>query len=346
MKKTTWIEIEPVDTLFFRGGESMEAGENHEVDTMFPPMPATIIGAIRTAIMRQHNIGPANYVKNPAASLRDFPILGQPNTPGFSLTGPLFMTDNALLLPAPAHWYADLPEPEKMQWGKEYPLQAASPLTPGRLGLTGSVRQPFWVHQPEGSDMKTLSGYWATSTAFAAMAKTGKAAISFVKEASNLKKNTPAILPVSTLFDREERTGLAMTPQRTAKEGHLYSAAHIRMRSGVRLVTCIHSPHQVPLETVGIVQLGGEQRVCRYRLLPDLTLPESEAPGLLLGLGPLELCSLSQELAASPRTSGKLLRVGGWDMAKRFHKPMKAWLPSGTVFLSSSKQLNSQLLPI
>lgn len=44
MTRTTWLEIEPADTLFFRGAESMEAGENHEADTI-------IMVPIRTGVL-------------------------------------------------------------------------------------------------------------------------------------------------------------------------------------------------------------------------------------------------------------------------------------------------------
>ena len=332
MNKTTWLEIEPVDTLFFRGAESMEAGENHEVDTMFPPMPATITGAIRTAILRQRGIAPADYLKEPDRFLKEYPLLGTPPEPGFSLLGPLFMAgDGILLLPAPAHWYADLPDSTKMQWGEnKYTVQAATPLAAGTNGLAGSVSRPFWIHQPEGSDMKALNGYWATKEAFAAMHQ-GKGKIVFCNSLNGLQAGEAAILPVNALFVREERLGIALTPERTAKEGHLYSAVHIRLRDGVRLVAGISSSHQTPLESEGILQLGGEQRVCRYRLLPELDLPKNPKGNMLLAISPLEISQLPQELAACPRASGKLLRIGGWDMEKRFHKPMSAWLPAGTV---------------
>lgn len=332
MNKTTWLEIEPVDTLFFRGAESMEAGENHEVDTMFPPMPATITGAIRTAILRQRTIAPADYLKEPDRFRQEYPLLGTPKDPGFSLLGPLFMAGNGvLLLPAPAHWYADLPDSTKMQWGeKKYTVQAAAPLAAGTNGLAGSVNQPFWVHRPEGSDMKSLNGYWATKEAFDAMHQ-GKGEIVFINSLDGLQAGGASILPVNALFDREERVGIALTPQRTAREGHLYSAVHIRIRDGVRLVVGISSSHQAPMESEGILQLGGEQRVCRYHVLTELDLPKKTHGNMLLAISPLEISQLPPELVACPRTSGKLLRIGGWDMEKRFHKPMGAWLPAGTV---------------
>ena len=65
MQHIDWIEIDPLDTLFFGGTESMVAGENHEADTMFPPMPATLTGAVRSAILGQKGILPAEYLDEP-----------------------------------------------------------------------------------------------------------------------------------------------------------------------------------------------------------------------------------------------------------------------------------------
>lgn len=170
MTTTHWLEIDPIDTLFFRGAEAMEAGEHHEVDTMFPPMPSTITGAIRAAILRQRGITPAAYLASPEAWQARYPLLGLPRQPGFQLIGPLFLAgQDRLLLPVPAHWYGDLPDSE-MIWNTKYQVQAASLLSDNRLGLRGSVAAPFWLRRPRGRDMQVLAGYWATREAFTSMA--------------------------------------------------------------------------------------------------------------------------------------------------------------------------------
>ncbi len=331
MITTTWIAIDPIDTLFFRGAESMEAGENHEVDTMFPPMPTTIAGAIRTAIMSQQEITPASFLADPAKWQDKYPFLGTPDEAGFTLTGPLFLVaDNILLLPVPAHWYAaNLPVGTIEERGA-YEVQAAAVMSTPPLGLCGSVADPFWLNNPAGEDMQPLSGYWATLDAFSAM-RNGKGSLVFHHKPGEIKNGEAAVLAGNALFDREERVGIALTPERTVKEGHLYSAVHIRLRSGVQLVVGINSAHQVPIVAEGILQLGGEQRVCRYRMQPEIKLPKQQTGGMLLALSPLEIAKLPPEIASSPRASGKLMRIGGWDMARNFHKPMSAWLPAGTV---------------
>lgn len=323
-KKMTWIIMEPVDTLFFRGAESMVAGENHEVDTLFPPMPQTLVGAIRTAVMGQKGITPKAYKASP----EEHPFLGQPDMPGFTLVGPLFLCNGTtLLLPVPANWYADLPD----ELLAELDVQAATPLQNNTLGLKGSNSAPFWVHKPLHDDLKPLAGWWATTETINVMAK-GHASIPVVQQIEQLPHKGSALLPQTALYDREERLGIALTERRTAKDGHLYTTVHIRLRPGLELAAGIVSQHKIPLDSTGIIQLGGEQRMCRYRLSNDIDIPVTKNGQMVMTLSPLAIEQLSKEHHDCSRASGKLFRIGGWDMKTGFHKPMRAWLPAGTVF--------------
>ena len=336
MSKINWLVIQPMDTLFFRGSEPMEAGENHQVDTMFPPAPSTIIGAIRTTILSQNNIGFKNL-----ANWHKYPILGTPAKAGFTLVGPLFQLHGEPLFPVPASWYADLPVPFA---NTEYPVQNAHPLDIDQLQFSGSVANPFWVHNPKGQDMKPLNGFFATRQAFAKVAQ--KKSVIFCNESDQLKPKQAAILPASCLCDREERVGIALTAQRTAKEGHLYSAIHIRLKPDVGILAGISSGHNLALKKEDILQLGGEQRVCRYTITTDLRLPQAANSKNHLALSPVALADLPNELASCPRASGKLLHFGGWDLQKNFHKPMTAWLPAGTVFYEPDIAVQDQYILI
>ncbi|MBV9614034.1 MAG: hypothetical protein JO031_01100, partial [Ktedonobacteraceae bacterium] len=44
------IFIQPCEVLLFRTGHPFNAGENHYADTLFPPTPETLQGAIRATI--------------------------------------------------------------------------------------------------------------------------------------------------------------------------------------------------------------------------------------------------------------------------------------------------------
>ena len=329
MKKTTWISIDPVDTLFFRGAESMVAGENHEVDTMFPPMPTTIVGAIRTAILCQNKIDPG-FMKNEEAVIEGYPILGSKKEPGFDLIGPLLAIGDAVLLPAPAHWFAEKKPEESHEWQQEYLVQAANPLPSDLpLAMAGSTARPFWISKPVAPDMEPLSGWWVTASCFETVRKEQK--VYFTDKASDVKSDKPCVLPPTAFFAREERLGIALTSERAAKEGHLYTTVHVRLTEGVRVVVGVNTEHKLQLAATGILQLGGEQRICQYQVADAMEMP-AMASDILMSLSPVAINDLPEKIRLCPRASGKIFRVGGWDMAKEFHKPMTAWLPAGTAF--------------
>ncbi len=334
MSQLHWLKIDPIDTLFFRGSEPMEAGESHKVDTMFPPVPSTLTGAIRSAILSQNNITPEKEESWPA-------ILGTPETPGFELIGPLFMVGTEPLLPVPATWYTDHGDDFS---GKKQQVQNSTPLQLSNYSFKSSVAKPFWLKNPKGKDMKPLLGYWATKQTFSAVKK-GKTII-FQDDPSKIIPGQATIIPASALCVREPRVGIALTNQRTAKDGHLYSTVHIRLRPEVKIIASINSKHDTLLKQEGILQLGGEQRICHYQFDKSISLPKHNKSEYFLALAPVALATLPDSLINCPRASGKLLRFGGWDMKKKFHKPMTAWLPAGTVFQAGDNGLPPTYLAI
>ena len=322
-----WFCIEPVDTLFFRGAEGMEAGEHHEVDTMFPPLPETICGALRTAVMAQNQVVPAEFLDQPKRYTH-LPLLGTPERSGLTVTGPLFAVDGKMLFPAPAHWFTDKNVLKEAKDGATIQVETARPLDSGGIGLCGGASKPFWVHRPIGRDLVPLSGYWVTADAIEAVGEE-KFSLSLCRDLEEFIPDNPILVEPGILFRREPRTGIALTSGRTAQKGHLYSSVHIRMAEGVSLVFAIDRNPVGCLASAGILQLGGEQRVCRYRMVQGTSLPRSGSSGLRLAL-----CPVPTELipADVPRAAGKISRVGGWDMKNRFHKPMQGYYPVGSVF--------------
>ncbi|BBJ28678.1 type III-B CRISPR module-associated protein Cmr3 [Athalassotoga saccharophila] len=66
------IEITPLDTLFFRNTKEYTMGEETTANSIFPPMPSTIYGAIRTAYFSEHSesFKFVNTDKDPTKSLK------------------------------------------------------------------------------------------------------------------------------------------------------------------------------------------------------------------------------------------------------------------------------------
>ena len=58
-----WYSFTPADTLFCKGAEPMNLGENHTATQLFPPPAQTIAGAVRTAILVQNEISFKDYAE-------------------------------------------------------------------------------------------------------------------------------------------------------------------------------------------------------------------------------------------------------------------------------------------
>jgi CRISPR-associated protein Cmr3 len=84
----------------------------------------------------------------------------------------------------------------------------------------------------------------------------------------------------------------------------------------------------LPLPASGLLSLGGEKRFGRLDQMPGVDLPKGRE-NLFLALSPVPA---SEENYHTLFAGGKIFYRGGWDLAKRFHKPMRGYYPAGSVF--------------
>ncbi|NLJ29281.1 MAG: hypothetical protein GX433_14925 [Deltaproteobacteria bacterium] len=339
MSRTQWIFIDPLDTLFFKGSEPMVAGENHEVRSVFPPAPSTLSGAICTAVLRQKGIQPARFVDSPQG-ISDLPLLGSSDALGIEVIGPLLHIDfkdgtGEWFIPAPANWFICEPTAIGEEDFCEVAVSVAEVPADGfsSLGLMGSTPLPAWVMNPKSQDMKGLSGYWINTAALEAVIH-GKDTIRMYESIKKIRAGEPILASLKFFLDFETRVGIALEDRtRKVKKGHLYSTTQVRLQTGVRIGVGLQSD-MIPshLNEKGTLQLGGEQRVSSYEHHAEgPSFPTGQTAWIMaLSIFPFQTLKEHgwEEL---PRVSGAILRMGGWDMKKQFHKPMKAYLPQGTV---------------
>lgn len=350
------ITLTPVDTLFFRGAEPMEAGENHFMSFLFPPMPSTLLGALRTAMLVKNAIPFRDFVQRqaPDETTPVGKLLGTPDQAGFGFSGPLFVVENAgeqiFLLPAPAHWFTAKENLRGEPTGNPLPITKAQPLSQAArdFGLCASITQRAnaqwrWVTPPDDKELQALDGYWITTSAL-----TDSDNVHLLQKVSNLSPAQPALLPQAALFDTETRVGIGRDNlTRTAKNGRLYTTIHVRLTDGVRLLLLPDHDLRPALGAAGVLQLGGEQRVAQYQLQPSSTVLTGEAKSATwLSLSPIK-SSAVRGLQPAGVASGKLRRVGGWEMKKGaghsgnnqgFHREMEGWHPAGTVLFFDEPQ--------
>lgn len=334
-----WILIDPLDTLFLKGSEPMVAGENHEVRSVFPPMPSTMRGAIRTAIIQQRGISLMDFTASEPTVVQNYPLLGTWDNPGFEVVGPLFQVqigggDTEWLIPAPAHWFAAVPQSTEDGQTVQVTVAERLPDSTGTLGICGSVRDPMWVLNPTDWDMRSLAGYWTNAVTMERVS-TGSHSVNIHTSLEKITANEPFVVGLGALFGNEVRVGIALDAgTRRARTGHLYSATHVRLRPGVAMAVGF-SEELIPthLDTEGILQLGGEQRIVRYTLAKKPPLKGGTSAWVMsLSLVPFKALE-KFGWDGFHRASGPLTRMGGWDMKMGFHKPMTAYLPAGTVIM-------------
>lgn len=307
-----WYSFKPVDTLFFRGAEPMNIGENHTATANFPPPARTLEGSLRTAILKQNKIPIDQYYDNNIdGELLD--IIGPAdNQAGFSVIGPLFELDETIYVPAPYSLFFDKDDGEK-----EKVEIYKSRLIKTRLVKT-SLKNLFWA-KGEKRELKTLGGKWIS--------------LSDLHSQNNIVSRKE----IHCFYDVENRTGIALDSNRSVRAHHLYSFSHARLNKNVNLVFGVDK--DLPISDKGVLKLGAEQRFGAYQKEPDIALNHG-ASNMFMSLSQVPG---SNEANDTIIATGKIQYLGGWDMKKGFHKPMTGFFPPGSVF---NKKLNDNFIEI
>jgi len=314
-----WFEIDPLDTLFFRGAEPMEPGETHVQSSEFPPLPITLIGAVRTAALVRAGVTfmPGWNDMVDAGVRTSIGVDIQPPAT-FRVMGPLFAYHGEPLYPTPADW-------RQGEDGRMTRLNPTNAGIAGRWGIrhsSGTVSLPWFLGEPSKEAAFTR---WVTAQSLAAGDRGDR--VSLVEQ--------------EKVFATESRVGLALEGRR-AKDGHLYSTSHIRLRSGVTMLFGLDGVPSSVFPDTGLLQWGGEQRLVQYRGCSGVTLPWSDGGSRWLALIPVQANRLDpavpalhfegQSVPLSTWVSGKFRKIGGWNLATRSHKPLISWFPAGSVF--------------
>lgn len=319
-----WYTYTPADTVFCKGAEPMEMGSDHTANSIFPPPTETISGALRTEVLRQNNVPVTKYKRGKCDS-KIISNIGECGSKApFDVYGPIFRKQDRFLVPAPYSWFA---EKDLLEADDPVPVYKGY-LMEHRL-LSTDVNNVLWV-QSQTPGICSLGGMWIDIDSLAA-------------ENQKVKVWKP-----EDLFGFEERTGIALDfarsersrsiCYRTVREGHLYTFSHVRLKPDVQLVFGVDT--DLLLASEGCLDLGGERRFGRYSVLPAPPAFKESGNGYYQTLSPVPY---SRRLAANLVATGKPIRLGGWDMNRGFHKPMRNYMPAGTVF---NDKVDTNLLAI
>jgi CRISPR-associated protein Cmr3 len=356
MSRLTW-RFTAFDSLFFRESRPFDTIGGSELSSIFPPSPATIAGAIRSAIgdVQPGGVVWANYPgAYPALQqqIGDSESLGKMAIKGIYLSRQNKDTGAwERLYPIPADLVASKTKAEISQ---RHFLQVGKAV---HCDLGEAVCMAVAPKDDKGvtiKGIKPLDGYWLTQTGLSLALKGEKPALA-------------DLIPASQLFSREPRLGIARhNQQRTAQQGMLYQTQHIRPLSTVAIEVDVEGLQGITYPQAGIVRLGGEGRGAAFTVLAAENRSASPVPSpeQVIGIKLLLLTPVHVPPAADTAYSplpgftpakkdgqtvwvgqingtdltlhcavmGKALREGGWDLRKQQAKPVRSLIPAGSVF--------------
>ena len=309
---TDWYSLRPIDTLFFRGAEPMNRGEQHVTSSHFPPQTSTLEGAVRTTYLIQKGISFKDYNMGIVDTSIIDEIGASDRAPNFYIIGPLVSKNEFLFIPAPYSWYTDDPEIKKIEDRDNQSVKLKirkGEVLDDAQGLIFSEYPLLWVKKPE-SEMKSLGGYWIK-----------------LNDLYKNKSEKCEVFSTSYFITNELHTGIALTKSRIVHKGHLYTFNHTRLHEDVLL--CFGIEPSISLEPEGIMKIGAEQRFGMYKKIENINIPVGKNGSKYSALSRV---AGTEQVNNAVIATGKIQYIGGYDLARGFHKPMRGYFPAGTVF--------------
>ena len=360
-----WLFIQPNDAIFLRDGRAFDAGGNLYAGNLFPPYPSGCYSMIRTLLVHQVSTT-VDYSKNNffnAVPEEYKALLGNIDQKGnLSVKGPLIgKKDDAisLYIPAPADLYYKKPEDIKddVDW---YLLQ---PKKDHLLNDFSDLDMPFlesgFSNDALHKELKPAEYYLAGG----ALKKylEGQTSNSHLMTAPINQNDITAKLWVSepsTIIEREDSN-------LTAKKHQLAYPEFTRMKEDTGLVLQVSDDLASHFKDVHIARLGGENRMChvskgeirpivdtqkiidrildtgRFKVFlltpgffrhngyyPDFLTP----PSGYLPEGEWHVNGHTKKVRLITIAVQRVLRIGGWNLAKGVPKTMVKAVPAGTVY--------------
>ena len=350
------IFLEPNEPLLFRTGRPFDAGESGYAETLFPPTPDTIQGAIRAAIACHWD--QSKTLEEIFAQPEVLDLIGDRQGYGrFRLTGLALgrrTTGNSIerLFPPPAHLLQLVDQGGKSQIYL-VPEQ--------RANLTSDLPDhSFYLfpHPAPDSKLEPLRG-WLTESGLSKILR------------ARAELASGEFVPAYEIYRHEPRLGIGMqNATKTTREGLLYQTQMIRMMPGYGFVadlrlskTAEQDDRSAPEELLddqqtqsmlrlppqGWVTLGGDRRAARFEIIPQEQAVQTDAlngqaAGNLLYLAtPAALEGGWQPLewpaSARPPITAAIQRyqsIGGWSMnlhnSDGTNKVMRRCVPAGSVY--------------
>ena len=329
--------LKPVDVWLFRDGRPFDVGMGNRAQSLFPPYPTVVQGAIRShqLVLQNINLNDKERILSTVGSTEDYLDL--------RLRGPFLAykdgSKTEIFYPLPA-------DAVTVDLKKGLVKPASVPVAPPTDILTS--RGDLWIMGLEDKPVKGGGNFWLKQDQLVRY----------------LKRETVETVQEKDLFTREIRTGISIDENtRITVKGALFEVEYIRPEKGIGLLMDLQG-YSWP-ET-GLLRLGGESRAATFEKVADaaINLPVKDIPDANLPAR-FKVCFVTptwftqgwkpenwntfftgQVMLRSAAIS-RYQSIGGFDFSKKWHKPSRRFVPAGSVFYfesSGPSQIKSNLV--
>lgn len=318
------LQLEALDPLFFRDGRPFALGEESYADGIFPPLPSTVRGAMRSMWISQQLDTP-NADKDTLARNSSKVALAYF---GLSIAGkPVFQ--------APLDLY--FPE-------KDRPALPMEVIKPDFVSSCPEAAPYLFKADADGKTESVVAHLLDEDT---------------MKRYLNGQKETDFDTKrLSDFIKKEHKIGIGRNNDtHRTEDGLLFRLVSNRFEDvkegGIGFLLEVEGFEQLKksISQHAVMPLGGERRSIAARP-GSFALPEKPTiqgkrfkivlltPGLFDSWYPEHLCSEFSDLKLVAAAVGKPVPVGGWDVLKQQPKPMRRAAPAGSVFLFEASDEN------
>jgi len=341
MSDGQWLFIQAQDVWMFRDSKPFTAQQNFVARSHFPPNPQTMQGVIRTAYLESQNVNWQAYA-NGSADPTLYEKVGHGGIGGsgkatlgnLSISGPfigiksgdtvepVFRAPLDLLHNSTSGAFAVL-SPEKSE--TFYTNRSFDSWQP--LGRSSNKEE---LQEAKNEERFREVNGWLSSQQFT--------------EYLNGKSVSGSLLKDSDIFEYEDRIGLGLNyDRRAAQKGLLYRATFIRPCDDIGLLVRIN---QTLFEQPGTIRIGGETRSGKFEIKNDIAFPRVQASSRvkIVLLTPAYFTDgwqpHDQNWSKWVGSGGKLVSavlgkpmgISGWDIANKRSKPLRHYVPAGSVY--------------
>jgi len=322
------IKLNAYDTLFFRDGRNFTAGEDFWANSLFPPPPSVIYGALRTTWFAGH---PDQFQRLVDSEGEDDP------TKNLKVNRIVLAYNNKPHFPVPGDIVCQKDDKETGY------LMVSQPISED---MVADYRFQYCFNPPFDKEIESVEDSYLSQISFADYLKGNAHEFNLISKADIITDE------YKIGIGRNRTTG-------TVHEGLLYRVGMVRLPEAGIMVDF----DNLRLPAKGLMRLGGEGKAVHYQetsALSRVMCPEiNDVFKLVINTpaifekGWLPQAFDEQSLTGSWKNIemeiinaavGNYMSIGGWDMLKGEPKPMYRAVPPGSVYYIRLKNSDAEAL--